>query len=221
MKGRRILLTFYHAYGSSSLASHIALEETGAPHQARLVDLPNGEQRTADYLAINPRGRVPALRIETGAVLTENVAILLYLARRFPQVKLLPSDPFAEARVVSLAAFFASSVHVAHRHIRQPHQYTPDETAYAAIQDVGRKTFYAYLQEIDGLLAGREWLFDQYTIADPYALIFYWSGVRQKMPMRELAAYTAHLERMVRRPAVRRVLEKDPQAGVLLYRQTA
>ncbi len=206
----------YHAYGSSSIASHIAIEETGAEYRAQRVDLPNGEQRTEAYRAINPRGRVPALRVESGAVLTENVAILSYLAKRFPAVQLLPADPFAEARCLSLMAFFASSVHVAHRHIRQPHQYTTDEAAYVPIQEVGRKTFFAYLREIDALLADRVWLFEEYSVCDPYALIFYWSGVRQKMPVHELAAFTAHKNRLIQRPAVRRVLESDPDAGVIL-----
>jgi|GEM_PF-6232592 len=72
-------------------------------------------------------------------------------AEQFLEAKLLPTDPFAKAQVISLAAFFANSVHVAHRHIRQPHQYTTEKSAFAEIQEVGRKTFWNYLQEIDRL----------------------------------------------------------------------
>lgn len=212
----KALTIFYYAYGSSLIASHIAIEETGIEYQAQRVDLANGEQKTEAYLAINPRGRVPALKVDHQPILTENVAILYYLAEQYPEAKLLPTDTFAKAQVISLAAFFASSVHVAHRHIRQPHQYTTDESAFAEIQAIGRKTFWNYLQEIDRLLTGKEWLFDQYTIADPYALIFYWSGVRQKLPVHDLQAFTAHKDRLIQRPAVRRVLEKDPDAGVVL-----
>lgn len=84
------------------------------------------------------------------------------------------------------------------------------------IQAIGRKTFGNYLQEIDRLLIGKEWLFEQYTIADSYALIFYWSGLRQKLPVHDLQAFTAHKDRLIQRPAVRRVLEKDPDAGIVL-----
>ena len=142
---------FYYAYGSSSIASHIAIEETGIEYQAQRVDLANGEQKTEAYLAINPRGRVPALKVDHQPILTENVAILYYLAEQYPEAKLLPTDTFAKAQVISLASFFASSVHVAHRHIRKPHQYTTDESAFAEIQAIGRKTFWNYLQEIDRL----------------------------------------------------------------------
>jgi glutathione S-transferase len=210
------LLTLYYCDGSSSLASHIALEETGAPYEAQRIDIAKGEHRAATYLAINPRGRVPVLRLEDGDILTENVAILAYLGQRFPEVGLLPQDAARRAQRISLSAFFASSVRVAHRHIRQPHTYTPDQSAWPAIQDVGRKTFFAYLQEIDALIGDKEWLFDAYSVCDPYALMFYWCGVRQKMPVHELHAYTAHKNRMLRRPAARRVLERDPDAGIIL-----
>jgi glutathione S-transferase len=73
---------FYYAYGSSSIASHIAIEETGIEYEAQRVDLANGEQKTEAYLAINPRGRVPALKVDSQPILTENVAILYYSKER-------------------------------------------------------------------------------------------------------------------------------------------
>jgi glutathione S-transferase len=206
----------YFAPGSSSLASHFALEESGARYETQRVDLPGGEQHTPEYRKINPRGRVPVLQLEDGSVITENVAILYYLGTRFPEARLLPADPAGAARALSLAAFFATSVHVAHRHIRQPRLYTTEEAAQPAIKAVGRRTFHDYLKEIDGLLAGREWFLDQFTVADPYALMFYWCGIRQELPVHELHAFTAHARRLLRRPAIARVLEQDPEAGPAL-----
>ena len=94
------MLTLYYAPGACSMASHIGLEETGAPYETRLVSFANSEQRSEAYLKINSRGRVPALSVD-GAILVENTAILTYLAKKFPTAKLLPADPLAEARCIS------------------------------------------------------------------------------------------------------------------------
>src|SRR3954464_10319134 len=95
------MLTLYYALGACSMASHIALEETGAPYQTQVVALAQGEQSKPEYLnSVNPRGKVPALQTDDG-ILTENVAILTYLARTFPDAKLLPTDPLGTVRGLS------------------------------------------------------------------------------------------------------------------------
>ncbi len=91
------MLTLYFSPGACSLASHIGLEETGAPYEAKPILLAKGQQRTEEYQKINPRGKVPALSVD-GKILVENTAILTYLARRFPEKKLMPTDPAEEAR---------------------------------------------------------------------------------------------------------------------------
>jgi len=101
---------FYYAHGSSSLASHFALEESGAVYETERVDLPGGQQYTEAYRAINPRGRVPVLKLEDGGILTENVAILYYVGTHFPEARLLSDDPAQAAQALSLAAFFASTI---------------------------------------------------------------------------------------------------------------
>ena len=99
------MLTLHHNPMSCSLASLFALEEASAPFSVVTVDLAAGEQTTAAYLAINPKGRVPALRTERG-VLTETPAILTYVAQRFPQAALLPlHDGFEHARVQSFMSW--------------------------------------------------------------------------------------------------------------------
>ncbi|HSE87766.1 MAG TPA: glutathione S-transferase N-terminal domain-containing protein, partial [Candidatus Binatia bacterium] len=93
------MLTLYFSPGACSLASHIGLEETGAPYEAKPILLAKQQQRTEAYLKINPRGKVPALSVD-GKILVENTAILTYLARRFPEKKLMPTDPGEEARCI-------------------------------------------------------------------------------------------------------------------------
>ena len=94
------MLTLYFSPGACSLASHIGLEETGAPYEAKPILLAKGQQRTEAYQKINPRGKVPALSVD-GKILVENTAILTYLARRFPEKKLMPADPAEEARGIA------------------------------------------------------------------------------------------------------------------------
>jgi glutathione S-transferase len=205
------MLTLYFTPGACSLAAHIVLEESGQKYEKQLVDLANGEQRSEPYLKINPQGRVPALRLDNGEPLTENTAILPYLGKRFG---LWPSEPMAEARALSLIGFFAGSVHPAHAHIGRPERYATDPAAFPSIKEAGLKTFHGYLKQIDGMLKGREWFCDQYSVLDAYGLVFYAWGFRRELPMQELESYSALKDRMLRRPAVRRVAEEEKLALV-------
>jgi glutathione S-transferase len=188
------------------MAAHIVLEESGEKYEPKRMDLAKGEQRTPEYMKIHPLGRVPALKLDNGEPLTENTAILPYLGKRFG---LWPSDPITEARALSLIGFFASNVHPAHAHISRPERYASDKAVFPNIQEQGRKTFHEYLKQTDAMLAGREWLFDKYTVLDPYAFIFYTWGVRRELPVGELKNYTAFKDRMLKRPAVQRVVEDE------------
>src|SRR6516225_9934946 len=200
------MLTLYYAPGACSMAAHIVLEEGGEKYEPRKVDLAGGEQRTDAYLKINPQGRVPALGLDNGTPLAENTAILPYLGKRFG---LWPTDPLAEAKALSLIGFFAASVHPAHAHIGRPERYAADSAAFATIKETGLKTFHGYLKQIDAMLAGRDWLSQTYSVLDPYALVFYAWGFRRELPVGELEHYTAFKDRMLARPAVRRVAEEE------------
>jgi glutathione S-transferase len=205
------MLTLYFTPGACSLAAHIVLEESSQKYETQLVDLAHGEQRSEPYLKINPQGRVPALRLDNGETLTENTAILPYLGKRFG---LWPSEPMAEAKALSLIGFFAASVHPAHAHIGRPERYSTDPAAFPGIKETGLKTFHGYLKQIDGMLKGREWFCDQYSVLDAYGLVFYAWGFRRELPMQELESYSALKDRMLQRPAVRRVAEKEKLALV-------
>jgi glutathione S-transferase len=200
------MLTLYYAPGACSLAAHIVLEESGEKYEARKVDLAKGEQKTPEYLKIHPLGRVPALLLDNGEPLTENTAILPYLGKRF---KLWPADPIAEAKALSVIGFFAASVHPAHAHIGRPERYTADKNAFPGIQDMGKKSFHSYLEQIDQLYAGREWLSDKYSVLDPYAFVFYTWGKRRELPVAQMQNYSAMKDRMMQRPAVKKAVENE------------
>jgi glutathione S-transferase len=200
------MLTLYYAPGACSMAAHIVLDESGEKYEPKKVDLANGEQRTEAYLKINPQGRVPALRLDNGEPLTENTAILPYLGKRFG---LWPTEELAQAKALSVIGFFAASVHPAHAHVGRPERYATDQSAHPNIRETGLNAFHGYLKQIDGMLAGREWFSDKYSVLDPYGLVFYTWGVRRELPMVELRNYTSFKDRMMQRPAVQRVVEDE------------
>jgi glutathione S-transferase len=204
------MLTLYYAPGACSMASHIALEETGAQYTPRLVQFAKAEQQSAEYRdAVNARGKVPALQTDDG-ILTENVAILTYLARTFPDTKLLPTDTLGLARCLSHMAYLSNAVHPTFTRIARTARFAKSEAAQAEVKEAAREAYWGLLQELDGTIDGKEWVMgENYTACDPYTLVFYGWGVRIGLPMTELKSYTAFKDRMVQRPAVRKVLERE------------
>lgn len=205
------MLILYYWPGASSVVPHIVLEEIGAPYERQLVDFAQGEHKGDAFLKINPHGQVPALAVD-GTVITENVAILTYLARQFPQARLFPEGAFEQARCISKMSWFGSTVHPAFARIIRPERFVDDSAAHASLRDTARGVFWGYCREIDRWLDGKAWTMGtQYTVCDPYAYFVYDQGSRIKLPMHELTAYTAFSERMLKRPAVCRVrrLEED------------
>jgi glutathione S-transferase len=200
------VLKLYYAPGACSLAAHIVLEESGEKYDLQRVDLAKGEQKTEAYLKIHPQGRVPALQLDSGENITENTAILPYLGKRFG---LWPREAIAEAQALSLIGLFAASVHPAHAHISRPERYASDAAVFPMLQDMGRKTFHGHLEQIDRMLSGRQWLSEQYSVLDPYALVFYAWGLRRELPVADLNHYSAFKDRMLARPAVARVLADE------------
>lgn len=199
------MLTLYYWPGASSLVPHITLVEIGVPFDRVMINLAKGEHKADSYLRINPRGKVPALSID-GNILTENVAILTYLAKQFPDAQLWPQGLAEESRCLSIMAWFASAVHPTFAHIIRAERFASDATAQLNVKETARRTFWAQCEEIDALLAGKEWTMGtRYTVADPYAFFFFDLGERIKLPMQELASYAAFSARMLQRSAVQRV----------------
>jgi glutathione S-transferase len=120
-----------------------------------------------------------------------------------------PTDPLADAKALSVIGFFASSVHPAHGHIGRPERYATNKDAFPDIQATGKKSFHGYLEQIDGMYAGREWLADKYSVLDPYALVFYSWGIRRELPVAQMKNYTAAKERMLKRPAVQKIVAEE------------
>ena len=199
----------YYAPGACSLASHIALEESGIRYETERLSTVNGDQRKPEYLKLNPRGRVPTLVVD-GKVLTENMAILTYIGGGYPDAGLWPKTTWEQAQAVSMMAWFADTVHPTYAHVFRPERYVDDAASQEAIKAKGRVMYDGYLREIDGLLQGRKFIMgSRFTVADGYLVVFYRWGNRQKMPVKELGNYTRAVETILARPAVARVMADE------------
>ena len=200
------MLTLYYGPGACSMAPHIVLEEGGEKYTPHKMDLAKGEHRTPEYMKIHPLARVPALLLDDGSPLTENTAILPFLGKRFG---LWPKDPVKEAKALSVIGFFAATVHPANGHIGRTERYTDEKAAFPGIQAKAKQSYAEYMKQIDAMYAGREWLSDSYSVLDPYAFVFYFWHHRRGEPVAELKNYTAMKDRMLKRPAVQRVLSDE------------
>ena len=183
----------FYSPGACSLAIHIVLEEIGEPYEAEVRSAKNGEgTTTADYLALNPKGRGPALTgVPGGAggapdLLTEAVAILLFLARSHPEAKLLPADPAGEARSLEWLSWISIDLHgIGYGQLWQPHRFVTDPALHEAVKSKGLENIRTAYDHIDHILAGgREWAVPgQYTVVDAYLLVFWLWGRRIGLDM--------------------------------------
>ena len=204
--------TLYYAPGACSLAAHIVLEESGLPFAGVPLDLAAGDQRAPEYLAINERGRVPAL-VEDGWVLTECAAIMRHVARSVPDKGMWPTLPQEQALADEWLGWLAVNHHVAYAHVRRAERYTADEAALPGIRAKGADTFGDLCTMTEVRLSNGGWaLGEHYTVVDPYLLIFWvWGrGAALKFDMAgRFPAWTAHARAMAGRPAVQAVFARE------------
>ncbi|MCW2361354.1 MULTISPECIES: glutathione S-transferase family protein [Sphingobium] len=188
------MLTLYIAPGASSMAPHIALVHIGAPFELRSLSFAKREQAEPAYLAINPEGKVPTLVTDEGT-LTEVAAILFYLARRFPEAGLLPDDPMGTAEALSWMSFAASTLH--------PSFIAGQERAEAA------------LEQAEHRLAGQEWAVGgRLSVADIHLFRLFWRMRHTlALPVENWPGLTAHYDRMMALPAVRKTCEIEQSIG--------
>jgi glutathione S-transferase len=205
------MLTLYTAPGSCSRASHIALEESGLTFEVRLTDLVQGDQRRPEFLAMNPKGRVPALITDQG-VLTESPAILAYIAALAPAGLLAPVEPFAFARMQAFNLYLASTVQVAHAHGRRASRWSDDAAAQASMAakvPQNMRDCFALI-EADMVQNGGDWVMGgAYSVADPYLFTFCGWLEGDGVDIAEFPRVLAHYQRMAQRPAVVRALQAE------------
>ncbi len=187
------MLTLYMAPGSSSMAVHIALHEVGQPFELKRMSFNKKDMKSPEYLALNPEGAVPLMLID-GRPLSQVAACLFYLAKKYPEAKLLPAnDPETEARAISWMSFIASGIHPVARlggeYVRNA--WTIAERKFG-----------------DG-----DWALGQYSIADIHLFRLYWRMVNRPNPATGFPRMDGLLERMMARSAVKKTLEAEAALG--------
>ncbi len=202
-------LTLYHGPLACSLACRFALAELAIPHELIVLDLAAGAARTPEFLRLNPSGRVPALVAEAGT-LTENVAILSYLANLTPDAGLMPNDPWARAKALSWLAWLSSTVHAAYSRALRPERFGGLETS-AGIRESAIVVLTDAFDRLNALLAAREHLLGYFSICDLYLLVFaLW---RRSPVLADNLPDWGHVDawqaRMMMRPAVAECVADD------------
>jgi glutathione S-transferase len=204
------MLKLFYTPHTCALASHIVLEEVGAAFETALIDFRREDQRKPEYLAINPKGRVPALVTDRG-VLTETPAILVFIAQGFPHAGLAPMhDPFAFAEIQAFNSYLCSTVHVAHAHRMRGYRWADDPTAIAELKRKAPQAVSECFALIEREMLRTPWVMGEtYTICDPYLFtLAQWLEADGVDPAR-LPKVREHRQRMLARPAVRRAIAAE------------
>ena len=196
------MTTLCYAAKTCSIGIHVLLEEVGRPYDIRIVDFSKKEQKSPEYLALNPKGKVPALIRDDGSVLTEFAAIATWLALTNPDKKLMPADPEGTARAIEALDFCVGTLHMlSWRMWRRPDAYVSDAETQKEVQQRGKDAVLAGLEVVNGQLNGKDFLIGDFSIADP-ALYYveYWAADVAGWPLPRNVQ--SHFERMKTRPSV-------------------
>jgi glutathione S-transferase len=204
------MLKLFHAWGSCSLASLIALEEAGADYELIVMDTKALDQRKPDYLALNPKGRVPVLVTDRG-VLSETPAILGWIAQTWPDAALAPlDDPFAFAAAQAFNSYLCSTVHVAHAHKHRGSRWTDDVAAQAAMTAAVPQNEVACFRLIEDAMFQGPWVLGEaFSICDAYLYTLFGWLPGDGVDTAQFARLSDHARRVEARPAVRKVLARQ------------
>jgi glutathione S-transferase len=207
---RITMFKLYYAPSTCALASHIALQEAGAAYTTERVDFRSNQQNSPEYLAINPKGRVPTLVTDRG-ILTETPAMLAFIAQSFPQAQLAPlDDVFAFAQVQAFNSYLCSTVHVAHAHKLRGARWATEESTFADMKRKVPQTVGACFALIERDMLRGPWVMGEpYTICDPYLYTIARWLEGDGVDLAALPKVADHRKRMSERPAVQKVLAEE------------
>lgn len=204
----------YFAPGTCARVPLIALEEIGAPFETRLVAFMAGEHRLPEFLVLNPSGKVPAL-VTGEVVISQNSAILWYLARSFPAAGLLPTAtcPADEARLFSHLSRFAADLHPLVTRIVLPRFFATDPDAQQQVRHIAEEAMRFQLASLESTLAGQPWYLGQsWSILDAYLGWVWFRITGAGFPDDSFPSIRNHYARLLERPATERALAREAQA---------
>jgi glutathione S-transferase len=194
--------------GSCSTGIHIILEEVGEVFEAYIVNLPGGDQFKPAYLAINPKSTIPTLVRNDGSSLTEVQSIAFWLGKTHPRAKLIPEDAETQTKIVETMAFIVGTVHgQGFARIFATPSFSKNEAEHENIRKFGAELVEKCFGILDTQLAGKEFVVDTFSIADP--ILFYVEFWADKLKMTLPPNLLAHYKKMLTRPAVQGVLREE------------
>ena len=204
------MMKLYYAPHTCALASHIALEDAGADYSTVRINFAAHQQRSPEYLAINPKGRVPALVTERG-ILTETPAMLAFIAQSFPKAKLAPlDDSFRFAEVQAFNSYLCSTVHVAHAHRMRGTRWADDPAAIEAMKRKVPDSVGACFELIEQKMLQGPWVMgESYTVCDPYLFTLAQWMEADGVDIARFPKLRDHRHRMSERAAVRKAVAEE------------
>jgi glutathione S-transferase len=205
-------IVLYYAPITCALAPYITLTEADAEFEVRLLNFGKGQQNSLEYLKINPKHKVPLLIVD-GKTLSESVAIQTWIARTFPQAKLLPADPWQELQAISLMSWCSGGIHPFLTRINSPVRVCDVPGTGDSVKKLAAANLIELFKIADELLADRRFFFDHFTAPDAH---FFWCQRRARQFELDLSGFkrcAAHFEYMMQRPSVQKLLafEKSVQ----------
>ena len=201
-------ILLYYAPIACSLVPYVTLTEAGANFAVRTINLRKEQQRSADYLKLNPKHKVPLLVVD-GKPLSENVAIQIWIARNFPKAKLLPADSWQELQAVSILSWCSSGIHPYLARINSPSKVCDLPDTGESVRKMAVGPLFENYKIADGILAGREYFFDHFTAADVHFFWCFRRGLQFKIDLSGFQNCSAHFERMTNRPSVQKLLSYE------------
>ena len=204
-------LKLYFSPGACSFVPHSLLQLSGASYEPVMVKLHKGEQNGDEYKAINPRGQVPVL-IDNGQVITQIVAIILYLDQKFPECQFLPTAAFARAKAIETLAWMNNTIHPTFTHIFMPHKFSDQADVQANLKVFNTQLYKGLLSELEALVQSSTslWLFgDNIGPVDAYALtLTRWGSIAGIDPSTYPALW-AHVQKVSANEAISAVIERE------------
>ena len=196
--------------GTCARVTLVALEEIGEQFTTRLSPLARGTD--PEFLSINPKGKVPVLVID-GTRLTETPAIMTHLARRYPAAHLLPTgDPLVAIDALATMSWIAGGIHPSITRLRYPLRFCDLPGSADRTRALAAGALRGCFEVVEERLAGREWLYGEWSIVDVYLLWAWFRAVGSGMDGRGLARCAAHAARCELRPSVERALDLEESA---------
>jgi glutathione S-transferase len=202
------IMKLHYAPGACSIGIHVMLEEIGKPYETAIVNLREGAHVKPEFIAVNPKSKVPTLERDDGSVLTEFPAIAFWLARTNPASKLLPDDPEGQARALECIDYAVATIHMqGFARLFRASNFAPSAADEDAVKAKGKDIVEKGFANMHKTLEGKQYLLGGFSIAD--CALFYTEFWSKRLGMTLPANCAAHLERMLARPAVQAVLAQE------------